>query len=75
MMKGIATQTVVLIIVAAIVLGLLATLVYTGFEPFRYLSCQTLKNTWCKYPSDRPAWDQFIGDCGDLAAFKDEPTC
>jgi len=64
MRKGLATQTIVLIIVAAIVLGILATLIYTGFNPFRYLSCQGVLSSWCLLSDeDDTAWTDFAGDC------------
>ena len=50
-MKGLATRTIVLIVIGLIVLGVVISLLYIGLGPFReavrFNSCKAMLAEWC----------------------------
>jgi len=64
MSTGLATRTIVLIIIGLLVLGIIATLLFVGLGPFKiaveYYQCKAKFERWCTTDGD---YNEIMGDC------------
>lgn len=71
-MKGLATETIVLLILALIVLGILGGLIFIGGGPFRtaaeYNACKGRLTQWCLTGEEDAAGENYKNALGGSAS-------